>query len=98
MKEVDVNGELVIAGPGGPDKAICPDCGTEVKKRHVTRIDGTVTHFYRRMLGQGKGCSRRYRPTSGAQVLGIAFAMSECHQKLLTVLLPSVDIGQDDLQ
>jgi hypothetical protein len=63
MKEVDVNGELVIAGPGGPDKAICPDCGTEVKKRHVTRIDGTVTHFYRRMLGQGKGCSRRYRPT-----------------------------------
>jgi hypothetical protein len=34
----------------------------------------------------------------GAQVLGIAFAMSECHQKLLTVLLPSVDIGQDDLQ
>ena len=34
---------------------------------------------------------------SGALVLDIAFAMPECHEKLLTVILPSVDVGQDNL-
>jgi hypothetical protein len=31
-----------------------------------------------------------------ALVLDIAFAVSECHEKLLAVLLPSSDVGQDD--
>jgi hypothetical protein len=35
----------------------------EVHKRHVTRMDGSVTYFYRHVRGQGKGCPRRYRPT-----------------------------------
>jgi hypothetical protein len=62
MKEAEVNGKLVVAGPDAPGKAICPDCSAEVRKRHVTRMDGTVTYFYRHRLGQGKDCPRRYRP------------------------------------
>jgi len=37
-------------------------------------------------------------PKTGALVLDIAFAVPECHKKLLTVILPSVDVGQNDFQ
>jgi hypothetical protein len=63
MKEAAANGKLVVAGPDAPDAAVCPDCGTEVRKRQVTRMDGSVTYFYRHKRGEGKGCPRRYRPT-----------------------------------
>ncbi len=32
MREALINGRLVVAGPGSPEKAICPSCGEEVKK------------------------------------------------------------------
>jgi hypothetical protein len=63
MREVEVNGKLVIAGPDAPDEVVCPECGTEVQRRRVTRMDGTVTYFYRHKRGQGKDCPRRCRPT-----------------------------------
>ena len=63
MKEAVVNGKLVVAEPNAPDTAVCPDCGTEVQKRHVKRMDGGITYFYRHKRGEGKGCPRRYRPT-----------------------------------
>jgi hypothetical protein len=47
MTEAEVNGTLVVAGPDAPDTAICPDCATQVYKRHVTRMDGTGTYFDR---------------------------------------------------
>ncbi|MFW6150911.1 MAG: hypothetical protein ACOC6A_05190 [Chloroflexota bacterium] len=61
MKEAVVNGKLVVAGPNAPDTAVCPDCGTEVQKRHVKRMDGSITYFCRHKRGEGKGCPRRYR-------------------------------------
>lgn len=63
MKDAQVNGTLVIAGPDTPDTAVCPDCGAKVEKRHRTRMDGTVAYFYRHRRGKGKDCPRRYRPT-----------------------------------
>jgi hypothetical protein len=63
MKRALVNEELVTAGPDTPDVAICPDCGTEVRKRRRTCMDGSVTYFYRHKRGEGKDCPRRYRPT-----------------------------------
>lgn len=63
MKEAEVNGKLVVAGPDSADASICPDCGSDVQKRRITRMDGTVTHSYRHKCGQGKYCPRRYRPT-----------------------------------
>jgi hypothetical protein len=63
MKEAEVNGKLVVAGPKAPDAGVCPDCGGKVQKRRVRRMDGRVTYFYRHRRGQGKGCPRRYRPT-----------------------------------
>jgi hypothetical protein len=63
MKEAQANGKLVVAGLDAPDTAVCPHCGTEVQKRHVKRMDGGVTYFYRHERGEGKGCPRRYRPT-----------------------------------
>lgn len=62
MKKAEVNGELVVAGPEAPDKATCPDCGTEVCKRKRTNMDGEIVYFYRHKRGQGKDCPRRYRP------------------------------------
>jgi hypothetical protein len=61
MKEAEVNGKLVVAGPKAPDTAVCPDCGAEVQKRKRKCMGGTVTYFYRHMRGQGKDCPRRYR-------------------------------------
>ena len=63
MKEALANGKLVIAGPDAPHMAVCPDCGTEVHKWHVKRMDGGITYFYRHKRAEGKGCPRRYRPT-----------------------------------
>jgi len=63
MKEANIEGRLVLAGPGAADTGTCPECGAEVNKRTVTRMDGTVTYFYRHRDGQGKHCPRRYRPT-----------------------------------
>ena len=63
MKDAELHGKPVVAGPDAPDEALCPDCGAEVQKRRVTRMDGAVTHFYRHKRGQGKDCPRRYRPT-----------------------------------
>lgn len=60
MREAEVNGKRVVATPDAPDVASCPGCGTEVQKRRVTRMDGTVTYFYRHKRGQGKDCPRRY--------------------------------------
>jgi hypothetical protein len=63
MKNAEVNGKLVSAGPDTPDVAICPDCGAEVRKRRRKCMGGRVTYFYRHRRGQGKECPRRYRPT-----------------------------------
>jgi hypothetical protein len=63
MKNAIVDGKVVIAGPGSPDEATCPDCGTEVRKRRRKCMDGRITYFYRHKRGEGKDCPRRYRPT-----------------------------------
>ena len=63
MQETNIKGKLVLASPDAPDTGTCPDCGAQVQKRHVTRMDGSVTYFYRHKRGQGKECPRRYRPT-----------------------------------
>ncbi len=63
MKEAMVDGELVTAKADAPEVGLCPDCGTEVVKRHRTCMDGNVTYFYRHKRGEGKECPRRYRPT-----------------------------------
>lgn len=53
MKAAEVNGQLVVAGPDSPDTAICPDCGTELKKRRRTRKDKAPS-----VLLSGAGCNR----------------------------------------
>ena len=63
MKQAEVDGKLVTAGPEAPDTGVCPDCGGEVQKRRRSRMDGSVTYFYRHKRGQGKDCPKRYRPT-----------------------------------
>jgi hypothetical protein len=63
MREAKVDGKLVVAAPDAPETGVCPSCGAEVERRYVTRMDGTVTYFYRHALGQGKECLRRYHPT-----------------------------------
>jgi hypothetical protein len=63
MKEAEVKGKLVVAGPEAPDTGVCPHCGGVVQKRRRRRMGGGVTYFYRHNRGQGKGCPRRYRPT-----------------------------------
>ena len=54
MKEAIANGKLVVAGPDAPDTAVCRDCGTEVQKRHVKRMDGGITYFYRHKRERGR--------------------------------------------
>jgi hypothetical protein len=63
MQEANVKGRLIPASPDAPATGTCPDCGADVQNRHVTRMDGSVTWFYRHKRGQGKHCPRRYRPT-----------------------------------
>jgi uncharacterized protein with PIN domain len=62
MRKARVNGRLVIAEPGAPDRGVCPECGAEVEKRRRKCMDGSVTYFYRHRRGKGKDCPRRYRP------------------------------------
>jgi uncharacterized protein with PIN domain len=62
MKEAQVNGRPVLAGPDAPDTAVCPECGTQVWKRQRKCMDGSVTYFYRHQRRQGKDCPKRYRP------------------------------------
>jgi hypothetical protein len=62
VKEAAANGTLV-AGPDAPDRATCPGCGTEVRKRSRKRMDGRVTYLFGHKRGQGMHCPRRYRPT-----------------------------------
>jgi hypothetical protein len=66
MKDARFNGKLVVAAPDAPETGICPSCGGEVRRRHITRMDGTVTYFYRHVPGEGKGCPQRYHPTRAA--------------------------------
>jgi uncharacterized protein with PIN domain len=63
MKQAQVDDKQVTAGPDTPDVAACPDCGGEVNKRRRTRMDGTVTYYYRHKRGEGKDCPKRYSPT-----------------------------------
>ena len=60
MKAARLDSKLFVAGPDALDRAICPDCGTEVHKRHRTCMDGSVTYHYRHKRGRVKGCARRY--------------------------------------
>ena len=54
MQEANVKGKLVLASADAPDAGTCPECGVEMQKRHVTRMDGSVTYFYRHKRRQGK--------------------------------------------
>ena len=63
MQEANVKGKPVLASADAPDTGSCPECGAEMQKRHVTRMDDSVTYFLRHTHGQGKDCPRRYRPT-----------------------------------
>jgi len=63
MKQAQVDDKQVTAGPDTPSVAACPDCGGEVHKRRRTRMDGTVTYYYRHKRGEGKDCPKRYSPT-----------------------------------
>ena len=62
MREALVNDRLVVAGPRSPEKAICPSCGEEVKKRGRRRMDRRLTYFYRHERGVGEECPRRSYP------------------------------------
>ena len=62
MREAMVNGRLVVAGPVSPEKAFCPSCREEVKKRKRQRMDGQLTYFYRHQRGVGEECPKRFNP------------------------------------
>ena len=64
MRDAQVNGRIVQAGPKAPDLAVCPDCGVPVRKRSRRGLGQTVTWFYRHQHGNPNGadCPRRYRP------------------------------------
>jgi hypothetical protein len=62
VREVIVKGQLVPAGPGTPEKAICPACGGAVRKRKRCAMGGQVTYFYRHERGTGEECPLRYHP------------------------------------
>ena len=64
MKEAQVNGQTVSAGPGSPDVATCPACGGVVEKRKRRMMSGQVTYFYRHKADEGKDCPLRYNPSS----------------------------------
>ena len=62
MCEAMVNGRLMVAGPGSPEKAMCPSCGGTVSKRKRRKMDGEVVYFYRHKRGVGEECPRRAHP------------------------------------
>jgi hypothetical protein len=62
MREAEIDGRLVVAGPDAPRVARCPACGAEVQKRKRRTMDKTTTWYYRHRRGQGKDCPRRHRP------------------------------------
>jgi hypothetical protein len=64
MREAQVNGKTVQAGPDSPDVATCPACGGIVEKRKRRMMSGQVTYFYRHKAGEGPKCPLRYRPSS----------------------------------
>jgi hypothetical protein len=64
MKEAQLNGRLVLAGPDSPEMAFCPSCRGVVKRRKRRRQDGLMTYFYRHEPDVGDGCPRRYRPVT----------------------------------
>ncbi len=64
MKHATLDGKPITAGPDSPDLAQCPECGAPVAKRKRSRMDGSVTYFYRHKRGQGVDCSLRYAPVS----------------------------------
>ncbi|MCP4541175.1 MAG: hypothetical protein GY832_28915 [Chloroflexi bacterium] len=64
MREAQVNGETVSAGPDSPDRATCPFCGGIVEKRKRKTMSGQVTYFYWHKAGEGQDCSLRYWPGS----------------------------------
>ena len=59
MREAEMKGEIVVAGPESPDIAQCPACGGEVHKRSRRRMDGSVSYYYRHKRGVGQHCSKR---------------------------------------
>jgi len=62
MKDAEVEGNLVVAGEESAEEGVCPACGEEVHKRRRTRMDGSVSYYYRHVDGRAKECPRRYRP------------------------------------
>lgn len=64
MREAQVNGQMMQAGPDSPDVATCPSCGGIVEKRKRRTMGSQVTYFYRHRAGQGQECPLRYRPIS----------------------------------
>jgi uncharacterized C2H2 Zn-finger protein len=62
MREAEIDGRLVVAGPDAPQVARCPACGAELQKRKRRTMDKTTTWYYRHKRGQGKDCPGRYRP------------------------------------
>jgi hypothetical protein len=51
MKKAEVNGKLAVAGLDTPDTGVCLDCGTEVQKQRLRRMDGGAAYFYRHRHG-----------------------------------------------
>ena len=62
MRDAIVNGRLVVAGPGSPEKAMCPSCGGAVSRRKRRKMDGEVVYFYRHNRGVGEACARLVYP------------------------------------
>ena len=62
MRDAMVNGQLVVAGPGSPEKAMCPSCGGAVSRRKRRKMDGEVVYFYRHKRGVMGECPRRAYP------------------------------------
>ena len=70
MKRAKVNGKLIEAGPGVPDRAVCPHCGAEVTLRRRKTMDGEVW-YWRHVRGEGWGCREGAR-ISGVYVISVA--------------------------
>ena len=62
MRDVMVNGRLVVAGPLSPQDATCPECRGAVTRRKRRGMDGQITYFYRHKRGVGHSCPRRAYP------------------------------------